>query len=73
MYTCSKGHLAAVIDGPCRDCARERQTDQRRRNAVGRQLAQELRARGVPLDAARLTEGHRLLLALDLARDIEVG
>lgn len=70
---CTHGHLVKVIDGPCSDCARDRQTAQRHRNAEGRLLAQALRASGVPLDADHLAEGHRLLAALNLARYIPIG
>lgn len=68
-YYCNKGHHLKVIDGPCRECARERQADQRHRNAEGRHLAQALREHRVPLDIERLAEGHRLLMALEMARD----
>lgn len=70
---CSNGHRLAVIDGPCRDCARERQADQRQRNAEGRRLAQALREKRIPLDVDRIVEGHRLQLALELSRDPVIG
>lgn len=73
MY-CTRGRSLKVIDGTaCSDCARERQADQRARNAEGRRLAQALRDQGVPLDADHLAEGHLLLTALNLARDIRIG
>ena len=68
MNTCTNGHRVAVIDGACRECARERQADQRARNAEGRRLAQALRDCGVPIDVDHLVEGHRLLAALEMAR-----
>ena len=72
MYECANGHRLVVIDGACRPCARERQAEQRRRNAEGRRLAGDLRDRGVPLDADRLADGHRLLTGLDLARSVDI-
>lgn len=70
---CNNGHRLAVIDGPCRDCARERQADQRARNAEGRRLAQALREQRVPLDVERIVEGHRLVMALELSRSPRIA
>lgn len=66
---CNNGHALVVIDGPCRECARERQADQRARNAEGRLLAQALREKRIPLDVERLAEGHRLVSALEMSRN----
>ncbi len=70
---CNNGHRLAVIDGPCRECARERQADQRARNAEGRRLAQALHEKRIPLDVERLAEGHRLVSALEMSRSPRIA
>ncbi|BBY41802.1 hypothetical protein H7J70_00375 [Mycolicibacterium celeriflavum] len=69
---CNRGrHLIKVAGRPCSQCAKERQTAQRHRNAEGRKLAQALQDRRVPLDPDRIAEGHRLLVVLDMARAVD--
>lgn len=70
---CNNGHRLVVIDGPCRECARERQADQRARNAEARRLAQALREKRIPLDVDRIAEGHRLVSALELSRSPRIA
>lgn len=69
---CNHGHAVKVIDGPCAECARDRQTAQRNRNRLAREFYTALADRNIPLDADHLAEGHRLLAALNLARDIRI-
>jgi len=59
--------------GACLMCQRERGARHRDTNRAARTLYRELADRGVPPDAARLTAGHRLLVALDLAGDVVIG
>ena len=71
MQHCSNGHSIGVIAGPCATCARERQANQRRRNAEARTFAKALRELRIPLDVNRIAEGDRLLTALELARNAD--
>ena len=67
-------HDIRVIDGGrCADCNRERQAKHRETNKVARQFCTILTEREIPLDVDRITEGHRLLTALDLARNPRIA
>ena len=70
---CNHGHTVKVIDGPCGECARDRQAAQRTRNRIAREFYTALMDRNIPMDADHLAEGHRLLTALNLAGDIRIG
>lgn len=66
-------HPIAVIDGSrCRECNRERQATHRALNRDAREFCTALASRNIPLDADHIAEGHRLLTALNLARDIRI-
>ena len=70
---CNNGHTVKVIGGTCPECNRQRQAAHRDRNGNARRLVQGLAALGVPIDLDHLAEGHRLLVALDLAQHPQIA
>lgn len=68
-----RGPLDRGAHGECVECVRDRG----RRHAAVRSeavaLYRALADRNVTLDADHLAEGHRLVTAIDMARNVEVG